>query len=122
MLLKITLVSSWKKARKLIKKDPRYELYGEDDKVTFLYHWCCLSLVLFIIVFFVFLDVVRIILLYLFLPFILHTCDTHICSCICFKSLQEREAEYERFCKERKYRCKEEFRNLLRETKCITYR
>lgn len=72
--------------------------------------------------FFVFLDVVRIILLYLFLLFILHTCDTHIRSCICFKSLQEREAEYERFCKERKYRCKEEFRNLLRETKCITYR
>ena len=39
-----------------------------------------------------------------------------------FISLQEREAEYERFGKERKYRCKEEFRNLLRETKCITYR
>ena len=51
MLLKITLVTSWKKARKLIKKDPRYELYGEDDKVTF--------------VSFVLLDVVRII-----LPFI----------------------------------------------------
>ena len=37
MLLKITLVTSWKKARKLIKKDPRYELYGEDDKVAFLF-------------------------------------------------------------------------------------
>lgn len=34
-ILKITLVTPWKKARKLIKKDPRYELYGEDDKVTF---------------------------------------------------------------------------------------
>lgn len=39
-----------------------------------------------------------------------------------FVSTQEREAEYERFCKEKKHRCKEEFRNLLRETKCITYR
>lgn len=35
LLLKITLVTPWKKARKLIKKDPRYELYGEDDKVSF---------------------------------------------------------------------------------------
>lgn len=34
-VIKITLVTPWKKARKLIKKDPRYELYGEDDKVTF---------------------------------------------------------------------------------------
>jgi len=36
--------------------------------------------------------------------------------------VKERESEYNRYRKDKKHRCKDEFRNLLRETKCITYR
>ena len=62
----ITLTLSWRKARKLIKQDPRYERFAEDD--------------------------------------------------------EEREREYDQFLYEKKQTAIKDFKQLLKETKIITYK
>ena len=84
----ITLVMSWKKAKKLIKEDPRYKNYTDSDHVRSRQgqrgHFSLLTL------------------------------------CVCFE--QKREAEYQKYLRDKQHRAKNEFRALLKETKLITYK
>ena len=103
----------WKKARKLIKEDPRYKNFGDSDHVSERISVSRLSLSK-------------------------SSCNAaHVpklavvsnlcCSLLCVTChpppyVQRRELEYDKYLRDKMVVAKNEFRALLRETKKITYR